>query len=128
MNTIFTAFDNGAALTRTGDAPAETPAWNPSPAFPGVALKHLVTGRESDGRFSLHLVRLDPGAEIGRHVHEGSWELHQVIQGSGLLLLDGREIPYQPGMATPLPQGEPHAVRAGADGLGLLAVFAPPLL
>ncbi|WP_419786293.1 cupin domain-containing protein [Pseudodesulfovibrio sp.] len=128
MKDCFAAFDQGTALTRLGGMPETSPEWNPNPALPGVALKHLVTGKESDGRFSLHLVRLEPGAEIRRHVHEGNWELHQVIHGSGTLMLEDREIPYKPGMAAPLPENEPHAVRAGDDGLGLLAVFSPALL
>lgn len=127
MHDIFDAFAHGTVITPRSATPAETLAWNPSPAFPGVALRHLITGADSNGRFSLHQVRLDPGAEIGEHTHPGNWELHQVIHGSGTLVRADGETAYRPGSAAALPENEPHAVRAGADGLGLLAVFVPPL-
>lgn len=128
MNDCFAAFDNGIVIRTGGDTPARTLDWNPHPAFPGVSLKHLVTGRDTDGRFSVHLVRLQPGAEIGEHVHETNWELHEVARGSGQLSLDGRSIPYHPGVAAALPENEPHTVRAGDEGLRLFATFIPALL
>ena len=128
MNDPFASLDLGTVV-RPGDRiPAKDLAWNPHPAFSGVALKHLLTGADTDGRMSLHLVRLEPGAEIGEHVHEKSWELHQVAGGSGQLLLDGRTVEYHPGVAAALPENEPHAVRAGENGLRLIATFSPPLL
>lgn len=128
MNDSFASLDLGTVVRPGGHVPAEDLAWNPHPAFPGVALKHLLSGADTDGRMSLHLVRLEPGAEIGKHVHEKSWELHQVAAGSGQLLLDGRTVEYHPGVAAALPENEPHAVRAGENGLRLIATFSPPLL
>lgn len=128
MNDIFASLDLGTVVRPEGNGPAKDLAWNPNPAFPGVALKHLLTGADTSGRLSLHLVRLEPGAEIGSHVHETNWELHQVVGGSGQLLLDGRTVPYHPGVTATLPENEPHAVRAGEQGLQLIATFSPPLL
>lgn len=128
MNSIFSAFDNGRIAGPGAEAGAGDLDWNPHAAFAGVALKHLVTGRDTDGRFSAHLVRLEPGAEIGHHVHEANWELHEVAGGTGLCRLGGREIEYRPGVLAVLPENEPHSVRAGADGLCLLAKFVPALL
>ena len=128
MNDLFASLDLGTVARPGNPAQTEDLAWNQHPAFPGVALKHLLTGADTDGRMSLHLVRLEPGATIGEHVHEKSWELHQVSGGSGELLLDGRTVAYHPGVAAALPENEPHAVRAGEHGLRLIATFSPPLL
>jgi quercetin dioxygenase-like cupin family protein len=128
MNDLFAAFENGTIACPGKTASACDAPWNDHAAFAGVALKHLVTGADTDGLFSVHLVRLDPDAEIGIHSHDASWELHEVAAGSGQCLLDGQAIDYAPGVAAVLPQGAPHSVRAGRDGLRLLAKFVPALL
>ena len=125
---LFDRFDGGTVNANREAKAADSLPWNPSPAFAGVSLKHLVTGAETGGRFSAHLVRLEPGAEIGEHVHETSWELHEVADGSGECLLDGQAIPYEPGLIAVMPENAPHRVRAGRDGLCLLAKFVPALL
>ena len=128
MNTIFAALDAGRVAGAGIETESAGLAWNSHPSFDGVSLKHLITGRDTGGRFSAHLVRLEPGAEIGDHVHEANWELHEVAEGSGHCVLDGRRIPYEPGVAAIMPENAPHSVRAGEDGLCLLAKFVPALL
>jgi quercetin dioxygenase-like cupin family protein len=128
MNDLFAAFDAGRVAGADAEASAADAPWNAHPAFAGVSLKHLVTSADTDGRFSAHLVRLDPGAEIGDHTHETNWELHEVAGGSGTCLLADRAIDYAPGVAAVLPRGVRHSVRAGRDGLRLLAKFVPALL
>jgi quercetin dioxygenase-like cupin family protein len=101
--------------------------WNAHPKFAGVFLKHLVTGKDTQGRFSAHIVRVDPGHAIGDHAHATEIELHEVVGGSGRCLLDGKEIAYRPGVFVVVPQAAAHVVEAGDDGLLLLAKFAPAL-
>jgi quercetin dioxygenase-like cupin family protein len=125
---LFSLFDTGAVTAEGAATSAADLPWHPHPAFAGVALKHLVTGDGTGGAFSAHLVRLEPGAEIGEHVHETNWELHEVAGGSGECLLEARSIPYEPGRIAVMPQGAAHRVRAGRDGLCLLAKFVPALL
>jgi quercetin dioxygenase-like cupin family protein len=72
--------------------------WNPHPKFAGVALKHLVTGKDTGGRISLHHVRVDPGCAIGDHTHAGQVEIHDVIAGEGTCMIAGKEIRYIPGV------------------------------
>ena len=127
MNNMFMEFDNGMVLGPDSDIGIRDLKWHPHPTFNGVVLKHLVTGRETDGRFSVHLVRLEPGAEIGRHVHEASWELHEVVAGTGLCRLREREMDYRPGAVAVMPENAPHSVHAGPDGLCLFAKFVPAL-
>ncbi|MEZ7197077.1 cupin domain-containing protein [Pseudodesulfovibrio karagichevae] len=125
---LFNEFDTGTVTgTKTKIDAADLP-WHQHPTFAGVALKHLLTGAETGGAFSAHLVQLEPGAEIGDHVHETSWELHEVASGSGECLLEGQAIPYEPGRVAVMPLKAPHRVKAGEHGLCLLAKFVPALL
>ena len=107
---------------------AETLAWNPHPKFAGVSLRHLVTGKDTGSRMSLHHVRVDPGCSIGDHAHAGQVEVHDVLAGSGSCVLDVQMIPYWPGVAAVMPADRVHRVDAGATGLLLLATFSPPLV
>jgi quercetin dioxygenase-like cupin family protein len=106
----------------------DTLAWNPHPKFPGVSLKHLVTGSDTGGRLSLHHVKIDSGCAIGDHAHAGMVEIHDVIAGNGSGMLEGREIPYSPGSMGVMPADRVHRVIAGSAGLLLLATFSPPLV
>lgn len=128
MTTIFDAMTRG---TVSGGCPARNCGdldWNPHPSFSGVELKHLVTGADTEGHFSVHLVRIAPGKAIGEHDHPASWELHEVAEGSGVCRMDTQELDYAPGAMAVLPAGRPHSVHAGEDGLKLLAKFIPALV
>jgi quercetin dioxygenase-like cupin family protein len=107
---------------------AGTLPWNPHPKFVGVSLRHLMTGKETGSRISLHHVRIDPGCSIGNHAHAGQVEIHDVLAGSGSCVLDGVTIPYRHGVAAVMPADKVHRVDAGDEGLLLLATFSPPLV
>jgi quercetin dioxygenase-like cupin family protein len=106
---------------------AEFLPWNPHPKFAGVALRHLVTGKDTGGRLSLHHVRVNPNCAIGDHTHAGQVEIHDVISGEGTCTVAGKEIQYVPGIMGIMPADTLHRVDAGAEGLLLLATFCPPL-
>lgn len=103
-------------------------AWKDHPAFAGVRLRHLVTAADTDGALSCHIVRLDPGASLASHVHDGQWELHEVVSGTGAAGLGDRSLDYVPGVSVVIPRGVAHGVTAGEAGLCLLAKFFPALL
>jgi len=111
-----------------GGTAAESLAWNPHPKFSGVFLKHLVPGKDTGGRLSLHHVRINPGCSIGDHTHAGQVEIHDVLDGEGSCTLAGMEIEYSPGVVGIMPADTVHRVEAGDRGLLLLATFAPPLV
>lgn len=100
--------------------------WNRHPSFSGVALKHLLTGQDTDGKFSCHVVRIEAGCKIGSHLHEGKWELHEVLSGQGFCRTGSKTIAYHPGVVAAIPADEVHEVQAEAE-LYLLAKFVPPL-
>ena len=118
---------NEIVLDRDGARRGEELPWIPSPKFEGVAMRNLVVGARTDGRLSAHLVRIEPGKAIGEHVHEGSLEVHEILEGSGIAVMPGEEREYRAGVVSLIPQGMLHEVRAGRDGLLLLAKFAPAL-
>jgi quercetin dioxygenase-like cupin family protein len=103
-------------------------SWNIHPKFAGVALKHLVTGADTKGKFSSHIVRIQAGCEIGEHLHPGQWELHEVLQGQGTCLIEGKTIAYAVGTSNVIPADEPHSVQARETDLYLLAEFVPALV
>ncbi len=102
--------------------------WNPHPKFKGVALQHLLTGADTAGMFSCHLVRVEPGCALDPHLHATQWELHQVLQGEGSGQVGAQTLHYQPGCLVPIPLGLEHGVQAGEAGLLILAKFCPPLI
>lgn len=128
-NSVFERFDTAGRLRLPGGETVfvDLP-WNAHPTFEGVELKHIVTGRDTGGQFSFHLVRVAPGKAIGTHVHQTQLETHEVIAGSGVCVSGGARLVYEPGVVSILPKGEPHAVEAGPEGLRLFAKFIPALL
>lgn len=124
---VFDAFNNGfLKLPASNTAFADIP-WSKHPVFEGVELKHIITAKDTAGRFSYHLVRIAPDKSIKNHIHETQLETHEVIAGSGMCINDGASLPYEPGTISIMPAGIPHEVNAGGDGLYLFAKFFPPL-
>lgn len=126
MNT-FEQFDKGILRLPEGSKSFQEVAWCKHPVFEGVELKHIVTGKESGGDFSYHLVRIAPNCSIGNHIHETQLETHEVICGEGECINAGVHIPYEAGTISIMPAGVEHEVNAGKDGLYLFAKFMPPL-
>lgn len=124
---LFESFNNGslklpAATVKFADIP-----WSKHPVFDGVELKHIVTAKDTDGKFSYHLVRIAPNQSIQNHIHETQLETHEVIAGSGVCRNDNAKILYEAGTVSIMPAGIPHAVEAGDEGLCLFAKFIPAL-
>jgi quercetin dioxygenase-like cupin family protein len=125
---ISTYISNGAITYKDRDEQAELLQWNEHPKFKGVYLKHLVTGRDTDGALSCHMVKIDPNSALEEHIHENQLELHEVIEGAGNFILGDKETRYSPGGMAVIPKGIKHKVIAGEKGLILLAKFCPALL
>jgi mannose-6-phosphate isomerase-like protein (cupin superfamily) len=68
----------------------------------------------------------EPGQEHRLHSHEGMDKVYQVLEGSGLFLLEDREEPMAAGTMLVAPEGVPHGVRNTGHGrLVILAILAP---
>jgi len=77
-------------------------------------------------RLLVGLNAFEPGQAHAIHAHEGMDKVYQVIEGEGLFLLDGRELPMKAGDLLVAPTGVPHGVRNTSDGRLLVLVFLAP--
>jgi mannose-6-phosphate isomerase-like protein (cupin superfamily) len=110
------------------DLTIENLEWQPHAKFKGVTQKHLVKGETNGGKFSCHLIKIGNGFEIGTHIHEGNWELHEVVGGTGIGYMAGREIVYEPGVTVVVPEGVEHKIVADKGDVYILAKFIPALI
>jgi mannose-6-phosphate isomerase-like protein (cupin superfamily) len=68
----------------------------------------------------------EPGQEHALHAHGGQDKVYSVVSGRGVCLLEGREIPLEPGAMIVAPEGVPHGIRnTGRERLVVLAILAP---
>jgi mannose-6-phosphate isomerase-like protein (cupin superfamily) len=77
-------------------------------------------------RILVGLNGFEPGQEHALHAHEGMDKVYQVLEGTGLFVLEDRELPMEPGVMLVAPEGVPHGVRnTGSGRLVVLAILAP---
>jgi len=123
--TVFelgTIYINGIECNKTDNI-----EWQKHPKYHGVFTKSLFSGKDSSNNLSAMLVKVESNCEIGNHIHEGKAELHEVIYGEGITLVNNKSIAYKPGIVSLIPADVPHSVKANDSGLVLLAKFTPPL-
>ena len=123
----FELFENGKLFLPEKEADFSEIEWSKHPTFIGVELKHIVTAKDTNGKFSYHLVRIAPDCSIGNHIHETQLETHEVIKGSGRCVNADSTIPYKAGTISIMQAGVPHEVHADSEGLYLFAKFMPAL-
>ena len=125
---ILDLFEQGSILYPDIEVEAAKKPWYEHPLCKGVFLKDLVTGGETGGKFSYHLVRIWKDCEVLRHDHETQWELNVVLDGKGVFYFENREIQTEKGQVFVTPPKIHHTVSAGTEDLSLLAVFIPALV
>lgn len=77
-------------------------------------------------RLLVGLNAFESGQEHALHAHAGQDKVYQVIEGEGLFLLDGQDLPMKAGDLLIAPEGVPHGVRnSGSGRLLILAILAP---
>ena len=77
-------------------------------------------------RLLVGLNAFEPGQEHKLHAHAGQDKVYHVLEGEGLFLLEGQELPMTTGDLMVAPEGIPHGVRnTGTRRLLVLAVLAP---
>lgn len=67
--------------------------------FPGSAIK------------SVGVVRLEPGATVGDHSHQGEEDFYYCLSGTGIVVDNGVEHPFNPGTLQITRSGESQAIR-----------------
>ncbi|NMB60156.1 MAG: cupin [Chloroflexi bacterium] len=125
---MLTTIETNVIFTREESRDLEEIAWNKHATFPGVYLKHLVKGDQTDGKFSCHLVKVEAGCELGEHIHTNNWEIHEIVIGDAVGYLEGKEMTYTPGNTAIIPAGSKHRVVAGEHDLYIRAKFIPALV
>jgi mannose-6-phosphate isomerase-like protein (cupin superfamily) len=77
-------------------------------------------------RLLVGLNAFEPGQSHELHAHAGMDKVYSVVEGEGVFLLEGRELPMHAGDLLVAPEGVPHGVRnTGATRLLVLAILAP---
>jgi mannose-6-phosphate isomerase-like protein (cupin superfamily) len=77
-------------------------------------------------RLLVGLNAFEPGQSHALHAHAGMDKVYSVVEGEGVFLLDGRELPMRAGDLLVAPEGVPHGVRnTGHARLLVLAILAP---
>jgi quercetin dioxygenase-like cupin family protein len=77
-------------------------------------------------RLLVGLNAFEPGQAHALHAHAGLDKVYQVIEGEGVFLLEGRELPMRAGDLLVAPQGVPHGVRNDSSArLLVLAILSP---
>jgi mannose-6-phosphate isomerase-like protein (cupin superfamily) len=77
-------------------------------------------------RLLVGLNAFEPGQSHALHLHAGMDKVYHVVEGTGLFLLDGRELAMTAGDLLVAPDGVPHGVRNPGPGrLLVLAILAP---
>ena len=73
----------------------------------------------------LSIVTIEPNARGTIHSHpQEQWGV--LLQGDGVRIQDGEEIPVKTGDFWRTPGGVPHGIRAGCNGARVLDIFSPP--
>jgi quercetin dioxygenase-like cupin family protein len=77
-------------------------------------------------RLLVGLNSFEPGQSHALHSHAGLDKMYYVLEGAGVFLLDGRELPMRAGDLLVAPDGVAHGVRnSSQERLLILAVLAP---
>jgi quercetin dioxygenase-like cupin family protein len=77
-------------------------------------------------RLLVGLNAFEPGQSHALHAHAAMDKVYSVIEGEGVFLLEGRELPMRAGDLLVAPEGVPHGVKnTGTARLLVLAILAP---
>ena len=83
----------------------------------------LFTGDKSQ----LAIMSLGPGEGIGEEVHDDVDQLLYLVKGSGVAVIDGKEVGLEKGAIFCVPKGTRHNVKnLGDEPMKLFTVYAPP--
>jgi mannose-6-phosphate isomerase-like protein (cupin superfamily) len=77
-------------------------------------------------RVLVGLNAFEPGQSHELHAHAGMDKVYSVVEGEGVFLVEGGELPMRAGDLLIAPEGVPHGVRnTGTGRLLVLAILAP---
>ncbi len=100
-----------------GDGGIDLPEIAAEQQGPGV-----VWTQEAGGDLNANLVRFPEGAGVGEHVNDEVDVLFLGVSGSGMLVVDGDEVPLESGRLVLVPKGASRATRATSEDFAYLTV------
>jgi len=125
---ISRVFEEGSIIFPDCTGEVDSKPWYSPPGWDGVFLKDLITDKETDGKFSYHIVRIQEHCEVPDHDHNTQWEWNLILNGNGSFQLDKKNVFVKTGQTFATPPGIHHTVKAGNRELILLAMFVPALV
>jgi quercetin dioxygenase-like cupin family protein len=103
-------------------------AWQQFPGHFGGALSKALVGRENSGskRVDFRISRYAPNAYVQEHEHKIQEQVYYVLEGEGVLALDGEKHLMRPHDYVYVPPGVRHSfTNTGLSGLVFLVVTTP---
>jgi len=95
---------------------------NPMP--PGEKAQAIRIG--GDETATLFVARFAAGGEVKPHFHKTHSEILYVIEGTGRMIIDGKEIDIKPGSILMNPMGKVHSMKnTGSGEIVFFQIFAP---
>lgn len=83
----------------------------------------LFTGEKSQ----LVIMSLKPGEDIGEETHDDGDQLLYLVKGTGVVVIEGKEVAFEKGSIFCVPMGTRHNVKnLGDEPMKLFTVYAPP--
>ncbi len=102
--------------------------WQQFPGHFGGALSKMLAGPPNTGSalMDFRISRYAPMATVEEHVHKVQEQVYYVLEGEGMLVLDGKEHLMRPHDYVYVPPGVRHSfTNTGLDGLVFLVVTTP---
>jgi quercetin dioxygenase-like cupin family protein len=93
----------------------------------GCRIRCLIGEQDGAPSFTMRQFEVAPGGYTPKHAHAHEHEVF-ILEGSGVVLDGGREVPLQPGVAVFVPGGRLHQFRnTGTSPLKFLCLIPHPL-
>jgi len=88
-------------------------------------LSHFMTEAEAHGTGRLFAkISLEPGSSVGKHTHEGDFEIYYILKGKALIDDNGTEVELEPGDCNICADGEFHSIKnIGEETLEYIAII-----
>lgn len=87
--------------------------------------KDFRTHMYEDGACKIMRASLEPGASIGVHTHETNSEIIFMLEGTGVVLYDGKKETLSAGDCHYCPKGHSHSLRNESDGTIIFYAVVP---
>jgi mannose-6-phosphate isomerase-like protein (cupin superfamily) len=91
----------------------------------GAYVIEPLIGAAEEGAGTVWRVRIAPGQRTAISYHQVAEEYYFILSGSGLAVLDGRELPIKAGDFLRLPPGTRHSFVTAQEPLEMLDIHTP---